>query len=342
MRTDSTDPRRARLHAALGVAAALALLVAGAWPPAGHDVVPVASARPVAPPVAPASTVTAAPVAPAPTVTAAPVAPAPTVPHVPATTRAAAAPSTTTVAAPARRVGPSNPAVLRASGPITIRRPGAVVEDVDVTGAIVVAADHVTLRNFRANNVEQRGARGMVLEDGEITGAQNPYADGVTWADYTARRLEVRGTADGFKAMGNVLIEGCWVHHLHFFTGDAAGAGGYSHNDGVQVSSGRDITIRDSVFEHNRGNAAVFIDADQGPIDGVTVAANVLGGGGFTLYSIRSRSAPQHGFPTGVVVRDNVFTDEHLFDYAAVAPGTRWYGNTDTAGRPVRARIDTM
>lgn len=216
---------------------------------------------------------------------------------------------------------------------MTVDQPGTVVEGVDVAGAILVLADDVTIRNFRANNVEQAsGVRGLLLEDGEIHGEQDPSADGVRWNNYTARRLNVHGVNDAFKAHGNVVIEDCWVHDLHFVV---SGPGSWTHNDGVQVSSGSNVVIRNSRFEGNRGNAAVFVDPDFGPISDVVIEGNWLGGGGYTLYVVPSPKAPVNGMPADVVVRDNTFTEEHLFDYATVGSSVTWFGNTNEGGEAV-------
>ncbi len=240
-------------------------------------------------------------------------------------------------------VGPSDPGALRTTGPLTITTPGAVVTNVDVQGPITIAANNVTVKNFRATDVTQGQFTGMDLEDGEIHGNNDPnnLTDGVGFANYTARRLNIHNQLDGLKAMGNVLIENCWVHDNNFHNGNPSyGAGGYTHNDGVQVSVGSNITIRNSRFERNAGNSAIFIDADQGPISNVTVTGNYLGGGGFTFYSIISRSAPQYGVPTGVIVTNNIFTEEHLFDYAVVGGVVWWTGNVNLSGQAVNPRRD--
>lgn len=233
------------------------------------------------------------------------------------------------------RVGPTNPAALQARGPLRITQPGAVITDVDVAGEITVAASNVTIRNFRANNVQQLpGYTGLLLEDGEIHGEQNPLADGVSWSGYTARRLDVHDVNDAFKAHGNVVIEDSWIHDLTF---RVFGADEWTHNDGVQISTGSNIVIRGNRFERNRGNAAVFIDSDFGPIRDVLVEGNYLGGGGYTLYSIPSPKAPGNGVPQQITVRNNLFSEEHLFGYAVISGGTTFTGNTSTSGLTVTA-----
>jgi hypothetical protein len=233
--------------------------------------------------------------------------------------------------------GPSNRAALQATGSLTITTDGAVVENVDVNGEIRVAAANVTIRNFRANNVVHECCGGLVLEDGEIHGEQDPFADGVTGSNYTVRRLDIHNVVDAFKAGTNTIIENSWIHDLNFVN---FGDGSWTHNDGVQIMGGSNIVIRNNVFERNRGNAAIFIDPDFGVIDDVVVENNILGGGGFTLYSVPSPKAPQFGVPSNVRIRNNVFIEEHLFDYATATPGSGWVweGNTNTSGQIISPR----
>lgn len=67
---------------------------------------------------------------------------------------------------------------------------------------------------------------------------------------------------------------------------------------------------------------------------------NYLSGGGFTFYSIQSRSAPQFGVPTNVTVRNNTFGSDHLFDYATVGGNVVWSGNVNESGQTVTPRRD--
>ncbi|MCU1456486.1 MAG: hypothetical protein JWL73_578 [Actinomycetia bacterium] len=291
------------------------------------------------------------------------VSPMPTTPTPPPTTAAPAtttAPSSVTTSVPSSPItappvvppsspggpvpgptGPSNASILRASGPMTISTAGAVIENVNVTGSITVTASNVTIRNFRAQAILQvAGNSGMVLEDGEIYGGPAFTGDGLEWAQYTMRRMNVHNTFDGLKGHGNVLIENSWIHDMNVFRGAQFGAGGYSHNDGLQVSAGSNITVRNSRFERTGLNSAIFIDADQGPINNVLIENNYLSGGGFTFYSIQSRSAPQFGVPTNVTVRNNTFGGDHLFDYATVGGNVVWSGNVNESGQTVTPRRD--
>lgn len=221
--------------------------------------------------------------------------------------------------------------------------PGETISEIAVRGTIFVAVSDVTIRNFTARNVEiDPNARNVLLERGRIDGLgdSNNMTDGVAFGSYTARALDISHQLDGFKAMGDVVIEDCWVHDLNGQRGSDAGSGGYSHNDAVQVSGGSNITIRRNRFERPGLNSAVFIDADQDPISDVTVEDNFLDGGTFTLYVIRSRTAPRNGMPSDVVIRNNVFGHDSLFGPATIGPGVVFTANTDEDGHAIQAKLD--
>jgi len=224
--------------------------------------------------------------------------------------------------------------VLRASGSITISTPGAVVENLDVTGTVTITADNVTLRNFRVNGNgatyginANAGATGVVIEDGEV---YNVSGDCVYGAGYTARRLNVHHAGgDGLKHQGDGVIEYCWVHDL----GTSPGA----HADGVQIMSGSNILIRGNYFDMpinkdgTDSNSAVFIRTAFGPIDAVTVDGNWMNGGNYTVYSVGYNGV----IPTNTRITNNRFGRDYrygLYDLegTVVVTGNVW----DDTGAP--------
>jgi len=223
--------------------------------------------------------------------------------------------SATTPAAPAAgtrpgpdNTGPTDPSLLVPSGSITTTRDGQVIENVSVSGTITVRNNNVTIRNFRVDGngtwypiVYESGHSGLVLEDGEVLDYDSAAVGG-NFGNYTARRLEVHeSVGDGFKADSNVLIESCWVYHL--------GTGAGSHADGVQISSGSNITIRGNFFDMPanvagyESNANVFAGPDFGPISNLVVEGNWLDGGNYTLFIDA----------TNVTVRDNLFGRDYNY-----------------------------
>jgi len=177
-----------------------------------------------------------------------------------------------------------------------------------VSGTITVRNNNVTIRNFRVDGngtwypiVYESGHSGLVLEDGEVLDYDSAAVGG-NFGNYTARRLEVHeSVGDGFKADSNVLIESCWVYHL--------GTGAGSHADGVQISSGSNITIRGNFFDMPanvagyESNANVFAGPDFGPISNLVVEGNWLDGGNYTLFIDA----------TNVTVRDNLFGRDYNY-----------------------------
>lgn len=193
-------------------------------------------------------------------------------------------------------------------GDLVSTKDGEIIDAKNVTGKIIVKHNNVKITNFLTTGVwKDPDKTGLVMEDGKIDG-QNVVEDAVRWSDYTARRVEITRTIDGFKGHGNVLIEDCWVHDLFFSTGAGTGAGGFSHNDGLQVSAGNNVIIRRTRIENTRGNSAVFVDADQKPISGVTIADNYFNNSGnYMVYVKQSASAPEHGLPANITITGNIF-----------------------------------
>jgi len=97
----------------------------------------------------------------------------------------------------------------------------------------------------------------------------------ISFANYTARRLNIHGSSDGLKADSNVLIEDCWIHDLSNGEGE--------HNDDVQSTGGKGVTIRHSVLE-GASNAAVQTGDEGGAsTEDLLIECSWLSGGGYTL-----------------------------------------------------------
>lgn len=177
---------------------------------------------------------------------------------------------------------------LKKSGSIKIETDGAVVEDLDIEGEVTVVANDVTIRRVRIRSGDYYPIRyfdgdntGLVVEDSEIEGTSDDVTAAISFVNYTARRLNVHGGADGFKADANVLIEDSWVHDLRNADGQ--------HNDAVQSTGGKGVTIRHSVLV-GASNAAVQTGDLGGATEDLTIECSWLGGGGYTL-NIRGTGA---------------------------------------------------
>jgi len=210
------------------------------------------------------------------------------------------------------RPGPDNTGVpkgttLKASESITVMTKGAVIEDLDVRGSITVLADDVTIRRVRIVSGDYYPIRyfdndntGLVIEDSEIQGTSGDVTSAVAFANYTARRLNVHGSADGLKADENVVIEDCWIHDLSNGDGE--------HNDGVQSTGGKGVTIRHNDIS-GASNACVQTGDEGAATEDLTVDCNWLSGGGYSL-NIRGTGAT---VPKNTRVTNNVFRQDAAY-----------------------------
>jgi len=233
------------------------------------------------------------------------------------------------------RPGPHNTGVpvgtvLTPSGSIRIEAPGALIKGLDISGEVTVLADNVTIRNVRIRSGDYYPIRyfdndnkGLLVEDCEIEGTSDDVTASLSFANYTARRLNIHGGADGFKADENVLIEDCWIHDLR--------NGPDQHNDGVQSTGGKGVTLRHNAIS-GASNACVQTGDEGAATEDLTVECNTLSGGGYAL-NIRGTGATR---PTNTKVINNVFArDSEYGPWTIDDPSPIVTGNTYDDGTPL-------
>lgn len=220
--------------------------------------------------------------------------------------------------------------VLEPSSSLKVEKAGAVVENLDIQGEITVLADNVTIRRVRIRSGDyypiryfDNDNRGLVVEDSEIEGTSDDVTAALSFANYTARRLNVHGSADGFKADENVLIEDCWVHDLRNGEGQ--------HNDGVQSTGGKGVTLRHN-FISGASNACVQTGDEGAATEDLTIECNWLSGGGYTL-NIRGTGATR---PRNTKVLYNRFTRDAAYGpWTIDDPNPTVVGNVYDDGSPL-------
>lgn len=172
-------------------------------------------------------------------------------------------------------------------GDLWVTTPGAVIENLHVTGSIEVRANDVTIRNTKVeggiwnqeNDAVQYG--GLLIEDTEV-GPASPGPDtpevAIGTSGYTARRVEIHGVTDGFRVAGpNVRIESSFV-----VLSDVPGE--CPHLDGVQGYGGGDNVIVHGNTIDARGScstSAVFMASASPHID---LQNNLLLGGAYSIH----------------------------------------------------------
>jgi 3-phytase len=217
--------------------------------------------------------------------------------------------------------GPTNVKLLKASGSIKVTQDGAVVENVDVTGNILVYAKNVTIRNFRVTSSGYYGIKvfeggSATIEHGEISGTAASGAL-LTGYDFTARYLNIHhaGT-DGINPRQNNVIENNWVHHL--------GLNPSAHADAVQMTHGSNLVFRNNFFDIPKGvvetksNAAFILKEDSGPISNILIEHNWMNGGNYTIYA---RDID------GLRIVDNRFGRDFNYGPKSIDRAEEWSGN---------------
>jgi hypothetical protein len=197
-------------------------------------------------------------------------------------------------------------------GDLTITQPGAVIQDILVTGAIEVQARNVTIRRVRVygpidNYYAGTTYGGLLIEDTEIgpdTGINtgDTEGSGIGIGGYTARRVEIHNVIDGFRVGGSdIVIEDSFVD-VGTWPGECP------HYDGVQgFGGGTNVVIRHNTLDDRGdcGTSAVFMADTSRAAD---VQDNLLLGGAYSL-SLYQLEAPS----TFVAVNNRIV--EGSYDY---------------------------
>ena len=220
---------------------------------------------------------------------------------------------------------------LTPSGPITVTTAGAVIENLDINGSLLVNAPNVTIRRCRIRSDSWVGVKGNMdtwMEDSEIdgTGSGTDYAV----MDVNAVRVNIHDAENGFLPGRGGVLRDSWIHNLK--------DSGAPHYDGVQIDGGpTNVLIEHNTIdlsEHDQ-TAAVNINNYAGPVDDVTVRNNRLLGGSYTVYSDGTIGT----FPISNVrfignrLRSGLYGTRVLRSNATPVV---WIGNVDDAtGRPL-------
>jgi hypothetical protein len=184
---------------------------------------------------------------------------------------------------------------------LTIGTAGAVVSGLDVRGCVTVNAKNVTIRNVKVTgscfDLIRNNSTGLVIEHVTLVGA-DADTEGIGQGDFTVSYANISHVGDGIRANGNVVVRDSYIHDL------AAAPG--SHNDGIQVTAGSNITIEHNTIENpNNQTSAIMLGADQGDISDIVVQNNLLNGGGWTLYG--GAQPPSGRTIANIRLLDNVF-----------------------------------
>jgi hypothetical protein len=180
---------------------------------------------------------------------------------------------------------------LAPAGYMDITTPGAIIENKDIRGCLVIKAANVTIRKSKItcnsfyailSEPGNYSGGGLLIEDSEIS-CDTTTNTGMSEYGFTARRIEVSGCENGFSITNDVTIEDSYIHSLY------EGPSGAGHADGIQMAgTPTNVMIRHNTILVPATTAAVNW---TGPTNSVTIDNNLLGGGAYTVYCPRQTIA---------------------------------------------------
>jgi hypothetical protein len=224
---------------------------------------------------------------------------------------------------------PSGRRLTKHSGNLVITKAGATYDSLDIYGFVDVQAPNVTIRRSIIRGGTATGNRGLItnttsnatnllIEDCDLI-PTNPtvWLDGVKGANFTVRRVNIDGgVVDGVKVHGNnVVVEDSWIHDLAYYSHDPNQGGGPTHNDGIQVLGGTNITIKhNTITVGTKHNAVMQVTQNYAATKSLSFTKNWVDGGTCSVklsHSGRSSLGP-------ITVSTNSFGSHTDIDDCAV------------------------
>jgi len=176
---------------------------------------------------------------------------------------------------------------------------GQVIQDLDITGAVVVNHNDVIIRRCRIHDFYWSGiyidtgvqaGHPVIVEDCLID-TPNPAgingSSGASSDHYTVRRSRIRDVENGFSGTSNILVEYCFVYPMY----NSGGA----HSDGFQTSTS--AVISNITFRHNTvfsrgetgsgegdGSSCFNCANDSTSFTNVFIDHKFMAGGSYTIY----------------------------------------------------------
>ena len=228
---------------------------------------------------------------------------------------------------------------------------GAVLSGLSISCGVTVTGSHVTIKDVKivtsgqsAMGLALRHVHDVTVEHSTIAGTNTGSGRlmvGIkdVYGDATGTRIL---DDDIFQASTGVqiyqgLIQGNYIHHL--------GKAGTDHVNGVTTNGDtRPLVIqRNTILNSFAQTDAIGLFQDFGVVANVTIADNLLAGGGYAIYGgTAGKGLPSHIVVTGTgsapCSSGAAATGGLLVDFADHTPGDVWSGNIwDNTGRPIAA-----
>jgi hypothetical protein len=220
---------------------------------------------------------------------------------------------------------PAGVALRVHDGDIVVTTAGTVLDGLDIRGTVSVRANDVTIRNSIVRGKPLSGPTGMIsntrghtglkIVDTEIAPSlRTPHAMGILGGNFTATRVDIHNVIDGVHInRGNATLEYSWLHDNVHYTDDPNHGGDDSHDDSIQIQAGDNIRV---VGNNISGayNSGIQLTQDAGRVSNVTIARNLLDGGGCTVNLAEKGVGPFQG----ISITDNKFGRNTRHDSCAI------------------------
>lgn len=216
---------------------------------------------------------------------------------------------------------------------LTITRPGALVQYIDLVGGLAIRAPNVTVRYCRIDGRElpNKGKYvvntkddfpGLVISYCELIAGQACSAVIPPYGAYTARYLEAWNISnDAFKTGTDCLVEFCWTHTLN----KAPGA----HADSHQITAGHNTSVRFCRFDLWTGTGAEEVPYLPQFANAATIVGHMTGDSSWHTFEDNYCDGSNIHLRAGVVspqtVARGTFYTTYYF-YRRNRFGLRFYG----------------
>lgn len=233
-------------------------------------------------------------------------------------------------------------------GWISVNKPGAVVENLDIKVPIDVTANSATIQNVRIRlggetwGMSLRHAQGTIIQGVEISAPSDEprLLVGIKdiYGDSTGTKVsgsDISGTSTGIQITQGEIV-GNYIHDLRMQEGDHVN--GITSNGSSQPLS----IIGNTVLNSFNQTDAIGLFQDFGIEANRIIEGNLLAGGAYTIYGGQNPGAPD---AFNIVITNNRISRQYfekggmygpLAAFNATARGSVWSGNVwDDSGDPI-------
>jgi len=231
------------------------------------------------------------------------------VPAPPPPTTAPAPPSGPTGAFPnANNTGvPAGTALTAYSGPCEITTPNTVIDSKIVNCDLGINTTGVMIKNSRINGEVNDGEgkkTSFTIQDSELVPSiQDYHMRGIIGSNFTLVRTNIHHVIDQVLITGdNVSVRDSYFHDNLHFEQDPNYNNTPSHDDGVQISIGKNLRFINNTIVGAKGSA-MMITQDRGTVTDLVVSGNYIDGGGCSVNLAEKSYGPYKG----LTFKDNVF-----------------------------------